>query len=281
MKSNKPGPKAAEATPIEEPISKAHSGTASSVQSVAVAFALVEELASASEPLGVSELARRLGHTKARMHRHLVTLRELGFVQKDAATDRYRLGWKLFRLGMSLAENFDLRRVARQHLLRLHDQVGQTVVLAMPAGSQVTIVDAVQSRDDVAITVRAGSLIPAPSSAMGRVIAAFQEGGHVSPIDAAKQSSIRKRWYELALNERIAGVGALAAPIFDETNQIAASVGIVTLATTLTEDAQHAMAARLQQAAAAISNELRSTRWASSVPELPAPTRRVRKTKSP
>jgi DNA-binding IclR family transcriptional regulator len=241
------------------------SGSAASVQSVGVAFALVEELANASDPIGVSELARCTGHTKARVHRHLSTLRELGFVEKDAATDRYRLGWKLFRLGMALAENFDLRRTARLHLLRLHDRVGQTVVLAMPADGQVTIVDAIQSRDDVAITVRPGSLMPCASSALGRVIIAFQNPA-VEPAgaNAARLSLIRQRWYEVAVNERLAGVSAIAAPIFDEANQIAASVGIVAVGEVLRDPPDPAMTAHLHLAAAAISADMRSTLWSEA-----------------
>lgn len=235
-----------------------------SMQSVGVAFALVEELAAASEPLGVSELARRLDHTKARVHRHLAALRELGLVEQGPATDRYRPGWKLFRLGIALADSFDLRRVARRHLLRLHDEVEQTVVLAMPAAGQITIVDAVQSRNDVAITVRPGSVIPVESSAMGRVILAFQEGGADGAAVAARLPRIRERWLEVAVNERIPGIAAIAAPVFDEADQIAASIGIVTMQAVMSDPPEAALAAALKEAAAALSAELRSTRWAQA-----------------
>src|SRR5690606_27669628 len=79
---------------------------AGSIQSVAVAFDILEALSTAPGPAGVTELARRLGHTKARIHRHLVNLRGLGFVSQDETNDRYQLGWKIYRLGMSVAENF-------------------------------------------------------------------------------------------------------------------------------------------------------------------------------
>ena len=245
-----------------------------SIQSVRVAFALVEELATWADPLGVSELARRLGHTKARVHRHLAALRELGFVEQDPATDRYRPGWKLFRLGMALADNFDLRRIARRHLLRLHDQVGQTVVLAMPAAGHITIVDAVQSRDDVAITVRPGSVIPAESSAMGRVILAFQERSGVSVAVAARLRLIRDRWLEVAVNERVQNIAAIAAPVFDQGGHIAASIGIVTMEAMLSDPPPAALAKPLSQAAAALSAELGSTRWAQAAPaQRPGPKR--------
>ncbi|HET8744668.1 MAG TPA: helix-turn-helix domain-containing protein [Ramlibacter sp.] len=64
-----------EQIPAEEP-----KALAASVQAVGVAFAVLEQLANSDVPVGTSELARRLQQTKARVHRHLVTLRELGFV---------------------------------------------------------------------------------------------------------------------------------------------------------------------------------------------------------
>src|SRR5690606_39290661 len=93
--------------------------SSTAIQSVAVAFEILEELSRSNVPVGVSDLARRLGQTKARVYRHLNNLRGLGFVSKDEATDRYQLGWKIYRLGMSVAENFGLRRVAHRHLRQL------------------------------------------------------------------------------------------------------------------------------------------------------------------
>ena len=47
----------------------------SSVQAVGVAFAVLEALSQTPEAVGTSVLARQLGETKARVHRHLMTLR--------------------------------------------------------------------------------------------------------------------------------------------------------------------------------------------------------------
>lgn len=43
-------------------------------------------------PLGVSELARRLGKEKSNVHRVLVTLSAHGFVHQERATRKYCLG---------------------------------------------------------------------------------------------------------------------------------------------------------------------------------------------
>lgn len=262
----------------------------SSVQAVGVAFAVLEELAKTPDAVGTSELARRLGQTKARVHRHLSTLRELGFVEKDSASDRYRLGWKTYRLGISVAENFDLRNLARAHLIRLHDDSGQTVALAIPAGHDVTVVDAIQSTGHVAITIRAGSVIPAASSALGRAILAFQPeplraaalAAPISPLTAQTPQDpemvehlldgVRRHWYEVAANERLPGVAALAAPVFDDRNRVVASLCVIGSQSVVTQPPPPVLLQQVQEAAARISAELRSTAWnGGHMPDLAGP----------
>jgi DNA-binding IclR family transcriptional regulator len=238
----------------------ASEGTAaSSVQAVGVAFSVLEALSQTPDAIGTSELARRLGQTKARVHRHLSTLRELGFVEKDSATDGYRLGWKSYKLGMAVAENFGLRRIAHRHLIRLHRESGQTVALAMPAGADaITVIETLQSNEVVAITVRPGSVIPARNAALGRTILAFRSSDAAAPDGLAH---VREQWYEVAVNERLPGVAALAAPVFDDSGTAVASVGVIGSQAHITQPPSALLLAQVQEAAAQISSELRSRAW--------------------
>jgi DNA-binding IclR family transcriptional regulator len=253
--------------------------TPGGIQAVAVAFDILEELSRSSAPIGVTELARRLGQTKARVHRHLTTLRTLGFVSKDEASDRYQLGWKIYRLGMSVAENFGLRRLAHRHIQRVSDETGQTAMLAMPANTEVIVIDAVQSNNAVAVTIRPGAVIPANSSALGRVILAFESEAVRSlalsrPMSRLTEDSlidrttverqletIRSRWFEVAVNERLIGIAALAAPVFDDRNQIVASVGLIGSQSVISHDPAPSLVRQVQDAARRISDELHSTAW--------------------
>ena len=112
------------------------------IQSVVVATRVLEALAESRAAVGVTELARRLGEPKARVHRHLSTLRTVGLVDQDGATDRYRLGWKLFQFGEAAAEQFDLRRVAEPFLMQLRDVTKETAVLAVPVNGEPLVVAA-------------------------------------------------------------------------------------------------------------------------------------------
>jgi DNA-binding IclR family transcriptional regulator len=263
-------------------VQKEEESAGSGIQAVAVTFEILEELSKSPAALGVSDLARRLGQTKARVHRHLTTLRALGLVSQDEASERYHLGWKIYRLGMSVAENFGLRRLAHRHVNRLAEETGQTSLLAMPANSDVIVVDAVQSNNQIAITVRPGAVIPATSSVLGRAILAFetkeaQEAALSQPIPrltaetvsdpAALEQQlaiIKERWFEVASNQRLAGVAALAAPIFDDHDRIVASVGIIGPESAIPDNPDRPQLIRqVQDAARRISEELGSRTWQS------------------
>ena len=58
-------------------------GNEVSVHSVATSFRILDELSAAGRPLRLTEIANLLGETKAKIHRHLTTLRQLGAVEQD------------------------------------------------------------------------------------------------------------------------------------------------------------------------------------------------------
>ena len=216
-----------------------------------------------------TEISRRLGHTKARVHRHLVTLRSLGFVQKDVATDGYRLSWKIYRLGMAVAESFNLHRLARRHLATLRTETGHNVLLAGATDGGATILDTLVGLHDYVITVRPGTFIDdEKSSTLVRVIRAFGERSGVqsetaSPNPAPNTGAwIRKYWHDMALNERAVGFGTLACPIFDASDKI---VGAITISGPIKDFSGPRLVSlvkKVKRVAMDISAEIHSTTWA-------------------
>ncbi len=82
-------------------------------QTVGLSFKLLARLAVATEALGVSELAREFGASKATIYRHIQALLGSGFVDQEASTLKYTGGIKLFILGERLRQRFDILTVAR------------------------------------------------------------------------------------------------------------------------------------------------------------------------
>jgi len=215
------------------------------IQSVVSATEILEALAAAAQPVRLTALANQLGETKAKIHRHLSTLKFLGFVDQDSQTECYRLGPKLVHLGQAATDQFDLRRLAEPYMVRLRDLTHQTVVLSMPANGDAIVNAVVDSPNMVTISVRLGYRLPAHASAQGRVTLAFAPAAVQQRVLARKLLSytprtvvepgalrnrlekIRREFYEVAMDETLLGISAVAAPVMNFDGELVGSIAIV------------------------------------------------------
>lgn len=262
-----------------EPPPERPAGDDGQIQSVVMTIRLLEELATSPRPLGVTELAKALGEQKARVHRHLATLRAAGAVMQEHAGDRYRLGWKLLQLGMAAADTLEVQILARRHLGRLRDELNQTVMLAIPARGDALVVDCEPSNSQVTTVVKKGVVFIANTSSLGRTMLAFAgdevqsfiferaltrytEFSITQPAALRRRlAQIRERFYDVAVNENIYGVSAISAPVFDQNNAIAAAIGLVGSPFVIKSTPDPEIVDRLQAAAQALSADMQSTAW--------------------
>jgi DNA-binding IclR family transcriptional regulator len=256
-------------------------GTAA-VRSVLMTVRVLEAMALAGRAVGVTELARRLGEPKGRVHRHLVTLRQAGLVAQETATEQYHLTWRLFQIGQAAGEQFDLRRLAEPAMHRLRDAAGQSVLLAVPAGGEPLVVHALEAPNKVSITVQPGNRPPLHCSAQGRVILAFAPEETVervlsAPLDAptplslvdahairARLALVRARLWDAAAGETLLGISVLAAPIFAAGDVLVGTIGVVGSVQFVADPPAAAMLGAVQDAAAEVSARLGSNRYRAS-----------------
>ena len=109
------------------------------LESVDLVLDLVEALAAAPRPLGVSEVARSLDISKARAHRHLRALVRRGYARQDPATERYEIGVRLLPLGEAVRERFGVMDAMRPEMARLREATGQAVTASVLADGAVTV----------------------------------------------------------------------------------------------------------------------------------------------
>ncbi|MCZ7562333.1 MAG: helix-turn-helix domain-containing protein [Burkholderiaceae bacterium] len=89
-----------------------------STQSVRRALTLLKAFDRATPPLGVTELAARVGLHKSTAYRLAVTLVAEGFLRQDPITGRYSLGDSLYRVAAGFVEQDPLMREGRPVLSR-------------------------------------------------------------------------------------------------------------------------------------------------------------------
>jgi DNA-binding IclR family transcriptional regulator len=233
------------AAPVRKPaktIKMADKGPAT--ETVDLSLHLLERLASSREPLGVSELAREFGSSKATVYRHLQALVLHGFVHQEPATLRYAAGIKLFILGERLRERFNIIAVAREDMARLREETGQPATLSTLVENQVVVLEVLQGQAIVNFGTQPGTVLDLHASAHGNVALAFGPEGLMehclskplkvwtpqticSPAPLRRAiAQVRARGWATAPNRVLQGVNGLAAPLFNHAGDYAGAVAI-------------------------------------------------------
>jgi DNA-binding IclR family transcriptional regulator len=218
--------------------------SSSSIQSVQRAVAILEAVAESPEDLGVSELGRRLGVHKATASRLLSTLAERDLVERNPATDRYRLGFGLIRLAAVAGGRLDLVREARSVLERLAEQTGETVNLAALEGDEVIHLDQISAPRPIVTVNWVGRRTPLHCTSNGKVLLAHLPDPErrrllARPLERLTTRTIvdrrdlereleevRGRGYAWTKEELEVGLNAVAAPVHDATGRVVAAVSV-------------------------------------------------------
>jgi IclR family KDG regulon transcriptional repressor len=245
-----------------------------SARSVDQTLDLLELLARADQPVGVTEVARSLALSPSGVHRLLATLRERGYAAQDPVTGRYTRGLQCFRLAALAASRQTLRAVADDHLRVLNQATGEAVHLTVYESGHVVYIDKLESHHETAPVSRVGEQAPAHCVATGRAIIAYLPLSEIEMLierglEPFTESTIsdrealledleatRARGYALNRGSWRAAVGGVAAPIRDFSGMVQASVGCCLPLERLTDETTATLAAQTIQTAAAISEEL-------------------------
>lgn len=215
------------------------------IQSVELTTRILESLARSGGEKGVTELARELSETKARIFRHLQTLRLLGYVSHNPATKKNRVGMRLHLLAKMVGENVELTPAVRPTLETLRDLTGQTAVFATVLDGKMTMIDFTLGTTLVQFTFSPGAKFNLNSSALGHISLAFgpEEYWDYVNVDQFEQETpktntdpaklkervqkARARGWTIVPEEALLGVNAIAAPVFFHDATYAGAVAIV------------------------------------------------------
>jgi len=213
--------------------------------SVDLVLGLIEKLARSKGPHAMSDIARDMGISKARMHRHLRALLQHGYVLQDRDTERYEIGTKLLALGEAVRDRFDVLAAAQAEMSRLHDETEQTVTVSTLIDNAVVVLDLLRGKTVVEFGIRPGSTLDFHASAHGLVALAYgprhlAERILARPLKARTASTLTDpaklkkqiekvltQGWATAADQFLVGVNALAAPIFDYRRDWRGSIAIV------------------------------------------------------
>lgn len=190
-------------------------------------------------PLGVSQIARDLGLSKAVVHRILQSLASRSLVQVVPGDARYALGPTAVGLGTKAWSQLDVRSLAAPTLRGLRDRTRETATLSVLVGNRRIYLDQYESPQEVKMVVEIGPQFPLHSGASSRSILAFLPPAFIDEVIAElvdvrpavdveeyRQGLelVRTQGYAASNNERNTGAASIAAPFFDASGNVLGSI---------------------------------------------------------
>ena len=103
--------------------------------------------------LGITEIAKNLGLSKAAVHRILASLRSRGFIDLIEESRRYRLGTSSLTLGLTCLAQLDIRSLAAPELVLLSKGANETATLSIRSGFERLYVDQVTPNREIVMMV--------------------------------------------------------------------------------------------------------------------------------
>ncbi len=255
--------------------------TANLVPAVERAIRILLAFESGDAEYGVSELSRMLDLNKSTAYDILNTLAHFGFLERNEATKKYRLGPTLLQLGHLVQARATLREISRPRLRALADEFGQTAILGQfTVENDILTVDAVVPEGTLSISTTVGRRLPHSAGAFGKI---FHAALPLEELDAllARQGlrrftehtivdvaaykrelvKVRTLGYALDREEYLEGVCAVAAPIVDRDGHVVASLCVVGFSSQLNDELLRRLTQAVPAACQQISVSLGATRY--------------------
>ena len=225
--------------------------------------------------LSAQEISESLCIPSSTTYNYLKVFIQNEILAKDEKTNKFCLGFKIFKLGILASENFSLLEIARPYLVSIADRSLETVVLTLSDGLDVLCVDTVETPRLVKLTMKKGARIPLHAGAPGKAVLAYKgqtflhemiqrrglvklNRNTITGLEALEQelTSIRAQGFSVSNSEVDPGAAALAVPIFDHKGLVIASISLIGSKEAIFRADQQALIDMLKDAGRGISAEL-------------------------
>ena len=246
------------------------------VQSLARGLAVIRSFDGTRPELGLSEVSRATGLTRATARRLLLTLVRLGYVRQDGS--RFSLRPRVLELGYSYLSALSLPELAQPHMEALVAEVNESSSIAVLDDTDIVYVVRVPTSRIMSITIAVGTRLPAYPTSMGRVLLGALEPESledrlrrmemhaltpttVAGVGALRDEleRVRRQGWAAVDQELEQGVRSAAVPIRDASGAVSAAMNVSVHASRMTmQELRKEVLPRLLRTADAIEAELGS-----------------------
>lgn len=211
-------------------------------QSIERAYKLIKCLAfNKVVEFSLTELSKQVEFNIATTYRFLQSLSDLGLIEQNKKTKKYRLTLELFRVGNCILNNRN-RNITNYSIEQMHTlsrKYNETINLSTFERNRVIYIYKITSTNSIKYDVTIGSEHPAYCTATGKVFLAYRNKEFINSyfkqrklvkytqntiIDKDKNieelKSVKLLGYALDKNEYIEGSNCIAVPIINYNNQV-------------------------------------------------------------
>src|SRR5882762_2490919 len=244
------------------------------ITSVQRCLRLLSLFSEAPAGLSATEVTRLSGLPVSTVHRFLVNLQDAGFLD-CSAKGKYHLGIACFSIGHAALGQLDIRRLSLPYLQALNQHTRETIHLTVRQGLAAVYVEKLDSPEHLRIFSRIGAMVPLYCTAVGKVLLAYMpqaelekvlpqiEPRRLTPNTIASRQEleqhlhrVRKAGHAFDLEEHEPHIRCIAAPIWDHTGAVNASLSLTAPAVRMALPRLRQLAPLIQEAGLRISSEL-------------------------
>lgn len=232
-------------------------------------LALLQALASRPNGASQTELAQMLGLPLAAVHRIVLALEHLGYVQRNPVARTLRVTQKLLLLGQPHSNNRSLVEACLPAMRRILEWTNETTQLCVLAEGQCVILEQLPSRHPFKYVVDVGSRAPTQACAPGKAMLAFLPEPRLTEVISTLEfrpytrkslrdpaalreelATVRAAGYAVDRAEHFDGIHCIAAPLCDAHGEPFAAITIAGPATRIPESQFAAWGGQIAAAAA-------------------------------
>jgi DNA-binding IclR family transcriptional regulator len=263
-------PSSEQAAPTEPDDTGPETRASRGIQSVEVGGQLLKVLARTGRRMALKDLARGADMTPAKAHPYVVSFGKLGLIEQDPVSGHYGLGPLAIQLGLISLQQVDPVRLAIAALPELAQALGCTVSAAVWGGEGPVIIRVEEGPTPVYVAMRHGSPASLRHTGTGKVFAAYwprpaiaaalaREGWAGALDDAAfarELEMVRRQGLSQVRDELMAGISAMAAPVFDGFGRLALAIAVMGPSALIEPDPEGPQARTLRHTCRELSKKL-------------------------
>lgn len=222
--------------------------------------------------LTAPELARRLGVPRSTVFRLLVTLEQMGFVERTDDGRAYSLGLAVLRLGFEYLGSLTITELGRPIVDRLRNETGYSANLVVRDKRDIVYIMRAASTSPFSSSVSVGTRLPAHATVLGHILLgdlslselkALYPESRLEPLSPSTPRSVeelfdaaqraRSRGYVMAEGFFESHISTVAAPVFGESGHIVAALGLTVPGASIPEERRNGLVASVLGATTQLS----------------------------